>query len=104
MPACGGSHTSSTAPAAERSFGATVRTADCNQWRVLTPADREKLLVAMRTFFGGPVGGSGARGQVVPDKQAYGLLQRYCRQSFAGTFKLYKIYGRAAAFNPAASP
>ena len=47
---------------------------------------------------------AGQRGSVLSEKRANTVLTSYCRLPFAGAFKLYKIYGRAAAFNPAASP
>jgi hypothetical protein len=71
---------------------------------VLPDAGRRKVLSALRSFFGARVpdtGGSSLRGPVLGDKQAESLFTNYCRQSFAGAFKLYKIYGRAAAFTPA---
>jgi hypothetical protein len=57
----------------------------------------------MRRFFGAPVdsaGAPGANGPVLTNRQARTLFRGYCRQPFAGPFKLYKLYGRAAAFTP----
>jgi hypothetical protein len=79
-----------------------MQTADCNLWRVLPDAGRRKVLAAFRSFFGASVPGAPSmRGPVLSNKQAQSLFTSYCRQSFAGAFKLYKIYGRAAAFTPA---
>ncbi len=38
------------------------------------------------------------RGPVLDDDQAYDVLEGQCEPEFAGAFKLYKLYGRAAAF------
>ena len=35
---------------------------------------------------------------MLDDDQAYDLLEGQCEPEFAGAFKLYKLYGRAAAF------
>ena len=53
----------------------------------------------LREFAGGPVGNIDARGAILADDDAYDLLEGYCAQDFAGAFKLYKIYVRAAAFS-----
>ena len=45
-----------------------------------------------------PVDSPGARGQVLPDRNAYRLLTTYCSQPFAAAFSLYRLYGNAAAF------
>lgn len=64
-------------------------------------SERASLLVGLKRFFGARVDASntaGQRGAVLSDAQAARVFANYCRQSFAGSFKLYKIYGRAAAF------
>jgi hypothetical protein len=100
LAGCGGSAGSAnnTGGHAIAAPAATVRTADCNLWRVLSQSQRQSLLAGLRTFFGGPVDPTHGRGQVLSDTQANALLSQYCSRSFAGAFKLYKIYGRAAAF------
>jgi hypothetical protein len=63
--------------------------------------ERTSLLAGLKSFFGARVDASnaaGQRGAVLSDTQAVTLFTNYCRQRFAGAFKLYKIYGRAAAF------
>lgn len=99
---CGGSGAQQRHPAAA-SDAATVRTASCNYWRVASAEERRALVAQLRAFFGAQVDSAsapGTRGPVLEDRHAGALLQGYCRQSFAGAFKLYKIYGRAAAFTP----
>ena len=50
----------------------------------------------LREFNAGP--SEEVRGVVLDDDQAYDLLEGQCEPEFAGAFKLYKLYGRAAAF------
>jgi hypothetical protein len=103
LTSCGGSRPSAQATAATTrpaESQATVRTANCRLWNVLGAGDRKRLVVGLRTFFGGSVDAPGEHGQVLPDARAYTLLTSYCRQSFASAFMLYRLYGNAAAFNP----
>jgi hypothetical protein len=94
---CGGA-----APHVQAAGASSIQTADCHIWRVLDSSGRRALLAELRTFFGGPVDSAGApgqRGSVLTDPRATMLLDGYCRAPFADAFKLYKIYGRAAAFS-----
>jgi hypothetical protein len=78
-----------------------VQSADCASWRASPPARQHLLLASLGDFFGAPVDGAdtrGRRGPVLTTDQASQLFDSYCGQAFAGAFKLYKIYGRAAAF------
>ena len=84
--------------AAQTSAAATVRTARCLDWNLATAGERRQLVQGMRAFFGGQVDSPGARGQVLPDRNAAKLFDAYCAQPFASAFSLYRIYGNAAAF------
>lgn len=102
---CGSQAEKTAAPAptpASRAASAaaetTVRAADCAVWEVLGPRDRTHLLVALRKLFGAAVSGTPEQGQILPDATATRLLDRSCHPSFASHFKIYKLYGRAAAF------
>jgi hypothetical protein len=103
LAGCGGGGPAE--PAADRTVtklpAATVQLADCNAWHALRPASRRQLLLGMRGVFGGPVDGVGhGNGEILSDAQANQLLDHACKPRWAGRFKLYKIYGRAAAFTP----
>jgi hypothetical protein len=80
--------------------GASIRTADCTDWRRGTTIQRRSTVIRLRKFAGGPVGSSAGiqNGPVLDDDRAYDLLQSYCANHFARGFKLYKLYERAAAF------
>jgi hypothetical protein len=99
LAGCGGS-TPHAAPATTTPL-ATVRTADCKLWRLISTPERQGLLAAFKQFFGRPVDPAHGHGAVLSDTQANRLFDGYCRQSFAGAFKLYKLYGRAVAFTAA---
>lgn len=84
--------------AAAAQTAATVRTARCLDWNLATAAQQRRLVRGMHEFFGGQVDSPGARGQVLPDRNAARLFDAYCAQPYASAFSLYRIYGNAAAF------
>ena len=78
----------------------------CTDWNLASVEERHGTLRQLKNFAGGPVVGGGPHpaegmGAVLEDGQAYDLLSNTCKQNYARAFKLYKIYGRAAAFTPA---
>lgn len=95
-----GSHHAS-APSTPAIAEATVRTATCHTWRAASPAEKQRLVIGMREFFGGQVDRPDMRGQVLPNARALHLFDGYCNQLYAGAFSLYRIYGNAAAFSAA---
>jgi hypothetical protein len=97
---CLGGDSSGGRPAsAGARIGTPLSLADCGDWRKATPSEREGTVRALRDFAGGPVGeGSGRHGATLEDGRAYQVLDDSCRQEFARSFKLYKLYTRAAAF------
>ena len=98
MSGCGGTrHAAAPAPR-DGMPAATVQLADCDLWHELRAYSRDRLLAGMRAVFGGPVAGTAGHGQVLADDTAGRLLDRACKPPYAARFKLYKLYGRAAAF------
>ena len=91
----GGGEAPSEGPAARL---APVRLANCKDWKKAGPSERDALVDAVREFAGGPTGSPAGRGLTIPDERAYKLFESYCKRDFARGFKLYKLYGRAAAF------
>jgi len=84
--------------------GQPISLADCNDWQQANTEQRLGTIQQLKDFAGGPVVGNNAgspagRGSVLDDKDAYNLFNRWCGQSFARGFKLYKLYERAAAFS-----
>ncbi|WP_310964800.1 hypothetical protein [Nocardioides terrisoli] len=80
---------------------ATVRTARCLEWQQMSREERASLVAGMRKFFGGMVDQPGMRGQVLAGAKAYRVIDGYCAPAYARYFRLYRIYGDAAAFEPA---
>jgi hypothetical protein len=100
---CGGG--SSTEPQVDvgPNVGEPISLADCNDWKQANTEQRLGTISQLKDFAGGPiVGNNGSsptgRGAVLDDKDAYNLFNRWCDQSYARGFKLYKLYERAAAF------
>jgi hypothetical protein len=61
---------------------------------------RRALVEQMRVFFGAQVSDQYGHGQTLSTDQAFHVLTNGCRPAYAGAVKLYKLYGRAAAFTP----
>lgn len=79
-------------------IGTRIELADCGDWRRADPRERADTIEAIREFAGGPAGPPGGRGATLDDDRAYELFDRQCRHDFAASFRLYKVYARAAAF------
>jgi hypothetical protein len=96
---CGGSESGEgSAAGAGPNVGATINFADCTDWNESSVEERLGTVGALTDFFGGDVPGTGGRGAILDDEQAYDLLDNACKPEYARAFKLYKLYGRAAAF------
>jgi hypothetical protein len=83
--------------------GAPISLADCNDWNQADTSQRLGTIQQLKDFAGGPVVGNNpsqpsGTGSVLDDKQAYDLLDNYCKNDFARGFKLYRLYTRATAF------
>jgi len=100
---CGGGPNTQPQVDVGPNVGQPISLADCNDWDQANTEQRLGTIQQLRDFAGGPVVGNSAtapsgRGSVLDDKDAYDLFNRWCGQSFASGFKLYKLYERAAAF------
>jgi hypothetical protein len=110
LTACGGkdggpaSSASTTSTAAVSASGnpdlGELRMVDCQAWEHGDVAARKGTVEDLREFAGGPVGSPNGTGAQLPNDVAYRYFDRYCAQSYAAYFKLYKLYTRAAAFTP----
>jgi hypothetical protein len=101
LAGCGASASSKALPKDPPAPGvASVRQADCNDWKKGNLDQRRTTVAYLRQFAGGPVGSSAGiqNGHVLDDGRAYRVLESYCTRFFARGFKLYKLYERAAAF------
>jgi hypothetical protein len=78
-----------------------LATFNCGQWTAARADIRQTVLDELHGFYGGPVSGkqrTQAYGTVLSDAEATRLFNTYCSRSYAGSFTLYKLYARAAAF------
>jgi hypothetical protein len=99
LAGCGGNGSGQPPRGAGPSIAVPLRSANCTDWSRADTAERLGTIHALTGFAGGPIGSSPIEhGRVLTDKQAYGLLQRFCSEPYARGFKLYKIYERGAAF------
>jgi hypothetical protein len=98
LTACSTSAGESPVDAPGIGIGAPIRLADCTDWRNAEVSERLVTVGQIRDFAGGPVVPRGGRGATLADERAYALFQGWCENEFARSFKLYKLYTRAAAF------
>jgi hypothetical protein len=103
LAGCGGGTNTQPQVDVGPNVGQPINLADCHDWNQANTEQRLGTIHELKNFAGGPVVGNNAdspsgTGAVLDDKQAYDLFNRYCAESFARGFKLYKLYTRAAAF------
>jgi hypothetical protein len=79
-------------------IGTPVRLADCDDWQRASVRERYGTVRELRKVAGGPVGSAGGRGATLEDDKAYELFENYCKEDLASSFRLYKLYARAASF------
>jgi hypothetical protein len=73
-----------------------LQLADCDDWNSSSPDERLVTIGQLTDYNAGQ--SEEFRGRVLDEDQAYDVLDGQCEAEFAGAFKLYKLYGRAAAF------
>jgi len=78
--------------------GSVAALAQCRDWVEGNRAERLATIHDIREQLNQTGGGEPTSD--LGDQQAYAVLQRACRQDFAAGFRLYKLYARAAAFQP----
>ena len=85
-------------PVGKESAGSVVQYADCGDWKKGTVAERHATIDALR-------------GQLTPqrsetaasslsDDRAYEVFQKACKQDYARSLRLYKLYVRVQGFAP----
>jgi hypothetical protein len=96
--ACGGDTSGNESSDAGVDVGAPINLADCTDWNDASVEGRLGTIAQIRDFTGGPVAGTDETGAVLDDQEAYDFFEDACEPTYARAFKLYKLYGRAAAF------
>ena len=100
LAGCGGEGDASSGGSGQGvQLGDPINLADCTDWNDGSVEERFGTIAQVREFTGGPIAGTPASGSTLSDEQAYDLFERYCENEYARGFKLYKLYGRAAAFS-----
>ena len=79
-------------------IGAPTQLVRCADWSEANVRERYGTIDALRQFAGGPTGSPSGLGATLEDDEAYQLFERWCAESYAHGFRLYKLYTRAAAF------
>jgi len=77
-----------------------IQLADCTDWEEGSVDERLGTISQITTFVSQPVPGTGGTGVTLDEQKAYDLFEEACSHEQAQGFTLYKIYVRAAAFNP----
>jgi hypothetical protein len=100
LSACGGGDAATGQPdlAGGPRIGAPTQLVKCADWKEADVRERYGTIEALRDFAGGRTGSPGGHGATIEDDDAYDLFERWCGESYAAGFKLYKLYTRAAAF------
>jgi hypothetical protein len=83
-----------------KDLGEDVRLANCAHWKRGDVQARYGTIEEIRGFAGSAVGNDNGVGNVLTADAAYALFQGWCGRRYARSFKLYKLYVRAAAFTP----
>lgn len=85
-------------PPADQGVGGNtpLRLADCDDWNGSGVDERLFTVEQLRELNEGS--SDVVRGAVLDEDQAYDVLEGQCAPEYAAAFKLYKLYGRAAAF------
>ena len=99
LAGCGDDDGGATGSGQGIQLGAPINLADCSDWNQGSVEERLGTIEAIKSFTGGEVAGTEGKGRVLDDERAYDLFENYCENEFARGFKLYKLYGRAAAFS-----
>jgi hypothetical protein len=80
-------------------IGAPTQLVQCDDWKAADVRERYGTIELIRGFAGGRTGSPAGTGATIEDDEAYELFERWCAESYAGGFRLYKLYPRAAAFS-----
>jgi hypothetical protein len=82
--------------------GSVSQLAQCRDWLAGDEAERLATIDDIRNQIN--TGDAGVQNATLSDEQAYSVFDGACRHEFAAGFRLYKLYFRAAAFEPVLGP
>jgi len=90
------SETIAAQPLGEQLVGSVAQMAQCSDWNAGTRARRLATIHDIRQQVN--LRDSAVQTPVLSDHAAYDVLDNTCKKDFAGSFRLYKLYARAASF------
>jgi len=85
-------------PVGEMLVGSVAQMAQCSDWNEGTRTQRVATIHDIRQQIN--LKDSAVQTPELSDEAAYEVLDNTCRRDFAGSFRLYKLYARAASFAP----
>ncbi|MBA3260972.1 MAG: hypothetical protein H0T69_00560 [Thermoleophilaceae bacterium] len=85
-------------PVGEKLVGSVAQMAQCSDWNAGTRPQRVATIHDIRQQVN--LKDSALHTPELSDEAAYDVLDNTCRRDFAGSFRLYKLYARAASFAP----
>ena len=98
LASCGSGSESPRAakPVGEKLVGSVAQMAQCSDWNAGSRAQRLATIHDIRQQVN--LKDSAVQTPELSDHAAYEVLQNTCIKDFAGSFRLYKLYARAASF------
>jgi hypothetical protein len=87
-------------PVGQKLVGSVAQMAECADWNAGSRGQRVATIHDIRQQIN--LKDSAVQTPELSDEAAYEVLDNTCRRDFAGSFRLYKLYARAASFAPLA--
>ncbi len=88
----------SAQPVGQELGGSVASLADCNDWTEGTEVEKLATIDAIRAQLNR--GDAGVSAPPLSDEEALDVFNGACDEEFAGGFRLYVLYARAAGFAP----
>jgi hypothetical protein len=99
VPGCGSGEDDDSGDAVGQELGGSVaQLAQCSDWAGATEEQRLATIEDIRSHVNQE--DSGVTASVLTDEEAVEVFDRGCERPAAGSFRLYVMYARAAAFKP----
>lgn len=95
---CGGDQREGAEPVGPVIVGTVAPLAQCRDWLTADDEQRTATIADIRRQVN--TGDLGRENVELSDQQAAGVFDGACANEFAAGFRLYKLYYRAAAFEP----
>jgi hypothetical protein len=97
-PGCGDGDDDSAEPVGEELGGSVAQLAQCSDWAGATEEQRLATIEDIRSHVNQE--DSGVTASELTDDEAMEVFDHGCANPSAGSFRLYVMYARAAAFEP----